>query len=124
MKTKTPKLTEATGRQLAVDLLREMAGYEIDDDDGPWPWSIQAMFRPEGESQDNVLLRYLDNIRQHGSREVLIGFCAVLTNHLGDCGPGGSTMREECYEKFTNRDITGKPGPWPRMEDDPRIAAS
>ena len=109
-------LTEADGRKLAVKMLREVSVYQIDDEDGPWPWSVQAMFRPEKMQQDNVLLRYLEKIQ--GNREALAGFCSIITDHLGQGGPGGGTLYERVYEKLTERDITGSPGPWPRMEDD------
>jgi len=112
--------TEADGRQLAVNMLRELDHFETNDEDGPWPWSINAMYRPEDTPQDNVVLRYLDNIQQRGSEDLLMGFCAVLTDYLGSAGSagGGGIADEAFYESLTERDVAGKPGPWPRMEDD------
>lgn len=113
-------LTEADGRALAIEMLAEMVGYETapGDVESLWPWSIAAMYRPEGTAQDNVLLRYLDVIRKRGGREALAGFCSIITDHLGQEGTGGGTCHLWVYEKLSERDIAGKPGPWPKMEDD------
>lgn len=108
--------TEADGRQLAVDLIRELEQYQTDDEDGPWPWNIKAMHRPKGTQQDNVVLRHLDTIQQSGSRSLLMGFCAVLTDYLGDAHHGGGLANVAFYEKLSEYDIAGRPGAWPKME--------
>jgi hypothetical protein len=117
-KSKCNLLTEADGRALAIDMLRMLDGYQTTNDENAlWPWSVAAMYRPEGTQQDNVVLRYLDAIQQQGSRGALAGFCAVVTDYLGyvgEVGPGTPFMH--VYERLTDRDITGRPGPWPTMD--------
>jgi hypothetical protein len=107
---------EAKGRALAIRLLYEMEEYETKPGDvtSQWPWSIEAKYRPEGTRQDNVLLRYLDDIQ--GNREVLTGFCAVFTDHLGQAGNVDQVRFISSYEELTERGMTGKPGPWPTLE--------
>lgn len=105
--------TEANGRQLAIDLLREFKAYE-QDDAGRWKWNIEAMHRAEGTPQENVVLRY---IHRCATPDVLAGFCSVLTDYVGSCETCG-TPDPEIYERLTERDMTGKPGPWPNLESD------
>jgi len=106
--------TELAGRALAIKMIEEMRAAM--DGAGPKPSSIEAMYRPEGTQQDNVLLRYFDAIG--GNREALAGFCAVLTDYIGsgeeDCCPSDPSF----YSHLTERDITGTPGPWPKMDDE------
>jgi hypothetical protein len=112
--------TERAGRLLAVKMLEEMERYSVedqtDDNEGGWPWSIYAKYRPRHTEQDNVLLRYLDELR--GSRAALVGFCAVITDHLGNDAVGGGAIYADCYKDLTARDMTGKPGPWPSLDDE------
>jgi hypothetical protein len=114
--------TEADGRQLAVDMIRELDHFKINED-SLWLWSINAKYRPEDTPQDNVLLRYLDNIQQRGSRDLLMGFCAVITDYFGCAGSAG-VPDEAFYETLSERDITGKPAPWPTMEEDDEASDS
>lgn len=37
---------------------------------------------------DNVLLRYLDQLRAEGDRELEAGFCSVLSDYVGTCAIG------------------------------------
>ena len=102
----------AKGRALAVEMLQHFEEYEANKLQC-FRWSIEAMYREKGTKQDNVLLRYLRRCRDP---ETLAGFCSVLTDYIGACVEG-TVMDSESYEKMTEREITGKPGPWPTMED-------
>ena len=110
-------LTEADGRKLAIKMLREFENYDGDIDIG-WRWQIEAKYREEGTQQDNVLLRHLATIRDAGNANALAGFCAVLTDYIGCCEDGG-VPDVRIYENLIERDITGKPGPWPTQDDQP-----
>ena len=109
--------TEADGRKLAVKMLAEIEVYETapGDMDTRWPWNIQAKYRPENTQQDNVVLRYVDALQ--GNKAALAGFCALLTDYLGEIEHVGPPNLE-FYKTLTTRDITGKPGPWPTMDDE------
>ena len=65
--------------------------------------------------QDNVVLRYIDAMQ--GNRAALAGFCAVLTDYIGNESHGGVPY-PSFYNKLTQRKITGTPGPWPTMDDE------
>lgn len=115
--------TVADGRAHAADLLNVMGRYETDDLQSPW--SIKAIFRPVGQAQDNVALEYLGKLQKHGTPEALAGFCSVLTDFLGQRGPGmGSGYDGSEYESLTKREMTGRSGKWPRIEDDPIMQPS
>ena len=101
-------LTEADGRALAVAMLRHF--WDVEDDQH----SIEAMYRTEGTQQDNVVLRYVGEAAA-GNADALTGFCAVLTDYIGSA-VGGSVPDEDIYENLTEREVTGKPGPWPTAE--------
>jgi len=102
----------AKGRALAVEMLDHFAEYPLNRIEC-FQWSIQAAYREEGTKQDNVVLRYL---RRCKDPETLAGFCSVLTEHIGSCVTG-SVVDSEFFEKLTERDMTGKPGPWPTPEE-------
>lgn len=105
--------TERAGRALAVKMMDEIepAGACCEF----WPWAIEAMFRPVGTQQDNVVLRYLDAIK---TRDELVDFCAVLTDYIGASRMGSPPGDSSYYSALTNRRITGQPGPWPTLDDE------
>ncbi len=107
--------TERDGRALAIKMIKEMG--DAMDDHGYSPSSIEAVYRPEGAQQDNVLLRYLDLLQRRGNREALAGFCSLLTDYISSGEEGCCPGDPEYYSSLTERDITGKPGPWPTMDD-------
>jgi hypothetical protein len=113
--------TELSGRLLAVDMLKQMEVYETapGDVESLWPWSHKAMYRPKGTQQDNVVLRYLETVQ--GKPKALVGFCSVLTDYTGQvvCQATERVMPflDFYTTRLTPRDLTGKPGPWPTMEE-------
>ena len=116
--------TERDGMAFAVKMLTEievdhradMFGPSQREEGGPWPLSIEAMYRAEGTQQDNIVLRYLDSIRD--CPEAMAGFCAVLTDHLFSSIVGGLDLWPD-YGDLTDHEIHGTPGrPWPSMDDD------
>jgi hypothetical protein len=109
--------TERDGRRLAVKMLREMESYQTSDwTGGCWPWSIQALYRPVGTQQDNVILRYIDSMLEN--RAALAGFCAVITDHLGHSECAGGTLYSHVYTRLTDRKIKGDPKAWPTLGED------
>jgi hypothetical protein len=81
------KLTEADGRQLAVDLLRELQDFGYLDE-----YLIQG---GTGRLANNVALRFLDTVRD--SAELRLGFAAVLTDFISGAYHRGVTD-PEAYE--------------------------
>jgi hypothetical protein len=106
--------TAADGRGLAVQVLEKMETYSID---ARWPWSLFARYRPKDTQQDNVVLRCIEAIQKKGTVEALAGFCAVMTDYIGqgECAEGHYFL--SIYEEATEREISGKPGPWPTLDD-------
>jgi hypothetical protein len=68
--------TAADGRQLAVDLLREIKSTGVDE------CLVECRYR-QGRTQCDVLARYLRTVRQTGSAEVEPGFVDALTDYVG-----------------------------------------
>ena len=68
-------LTEADGRQLAADMLKEMERIGFDE------LALDGAQYREGRPQNDVLARYLAAAR--GSADIERGFLAVLTDVLG-----------------------------------------
>jgi hypothetical protein len=107
--------TERDGRKLAAKMLREMETYQTGGPTGCWPWSIRAIYRPLGAQQDNVILRYIDSMQ--GNRAALAGFCAVITDHIGQGEVGGGTLFPWAYEKVTDLEAKGDPEAWPTLDE-------
>jgi hypothetical protein len=89
---------ERDGRELAVTML-----HDLQNCDGATS-SIEAEYRPAGTRQSNVVLRYLDTLRQINSRELDAGFSAILTDFIGTtlCG---CVPDPEFYEDLLNGDV-------------------
>lgn len=79
--------TRADGHKMAVAMLRAMENRPVE------CW----MFQVAGCEQDNVALRYLDALRQAGSRELEIGFAEVVTDFIASALDNG-VARPEAYE--------------------------
>lgn len=77
-------LSERDGRELAVQLICEL---EASDSEFS-PYSLEAEYRPPGKDLENILLRYLDAIDSRGSREVKVGFAAIITGYLSVVADG------------------------------------
>jgi hypothetical protein len=88
--------TRADGHKLAVAMLRAMEGR-------PDECLMLQMFTNVGVNkagvyeQDNVVLRYLDTLRQAGSRDLEIGFAEVVTDFIASALDNG-VARPEAYE--------------------------
>jgi hypothetical protein len=69
--------TEADGRALAVEMLREASDIGLND-------LAFREYERDGRPQDQLVLRYLDQLRD-ADRRVAIGFSSVLSDFLGSC---------------------------------------
>ncbi|HYC46444.1 MAG TPA: hypothetical protein VED01_13305 [Burkholderiales bacterium] len=107
--------TERDGRRLAAKMLRKMETYQTSDLTGCWPWSIRAVYRPLGTQQDNVVLRHINALQ--GNPAALAGFCAVITDHIGQGECGGGTLYPHAYAKLTDRETKGNPEAWPTLDE-------
>ena len=58
---------------------------------GMQPHSLFAAYRYQGEPQDNIALRYLQQAMRHGD-ECVAGFCAAISDLLGDSEAGGRSF--------------------------------
>ena len=110
---KTPR-TVAEGRQLAVEMLRQFEEYPLNKIEC-YQWSLDAKFREENTEQDNVVLAYLRRCR---GPQALIGFCSILTDYLGTCIDDGGVPYIGHYENLTEKQITGRPGAWPNVDEE------
>lgn len=77
------ELGECDGRELAVQLLRELGMANAD------ATTIDADCWPEGvHAQDNIVLRYLRALRESGSADLEAGFASILTDFIGSALDG------------------------------------
>lgn len=90
-------LTETDGRQLAVDMLREL-GQE-------WK-SFDLSDAPDGEITETLIARDPDTMRRFlgvvqdkGSPALERGFLCVLSEYLGAAVADGCTLELEAYER-------------------------
>lgn len=95
-------LGDADGRQLAVDLLRELRAAWEDES-----WLIDER---TGAQRDNVVLRYLAVLRTQGSPSAEAGFAAVLTDFMGSAVNGG-VPDPDLYERTYPQEPTGESSP-------------
>jgi hypothetical protein len=98
-----------------MKMLREMETYQTSDSSSCWPWSIQALYRPVGTQQDNVILRHTESMLEN--RAALGGFCAVITDYIGHAECGGGTLYPHVYERLTDREIKGDAEGWPTLDE-------
>ena len=96
-RTKMPDLSahtfsERDGRELAVSMFHELVGMSDEA-------SIEAQYRAAGTSQVNIVLRYLDTLREKDSRALEAGFGAILTDFIS-ATLDGCVPSPEFYEDF------------------------
>lgn len=89
-----PKFTKADGRELAVDMLRQIG--ELEPDLACMDRGTRISAGHTGE-QRNVVADYLRTIRQRGSAELEAGFGEVLVDFLASA-LDGSVPDPEFYE--------------------------
>ncbi len=83
--------TEAAGRQLAIELLRE--AYAVEDSEHEGDWCIEARHRKPGQPQFNFVAKYLEAV--DGKPCAAAGLASVLSDTLG----GGGRVDVEVYER-------------------------
>ena len=87
-------LTRAEGANLAFDMLRAMEGRAVE--------CSLLLEQCTGRQQDNVVLRFLDVLRQDATREAEDGFTRVVTDFLsGALNEGYRPMIEPKGEPAT-----------------------
>lgn len=96
--------TEAAGRKIAIELLREARAY-IDghkDDSGS---SIEAKYRKRGQPQDNFAAKFLAMI--DGKPRAAAGLASVLSDVLSMDGTTDLVVYEQADRQLRRRERRG-----------------
>lgn len=97
-----PTLTEADGRQLAVDMLRDLGDRWNDqeglDADGEPSEVTEALMNREPD----ILRRYLGQVHARNSPQVERGFLCVLSEYIGSAVEG-APLDLDAYDQHVDR---------------------
>jgi hypothetical protein len=85
-------LTEANGRELAIQMLREIEDAGLDE------CTIDQGCR-DGEAQNNIALRYIDSLGDN--KQLRIGFASMITEFVASYADGQSNSIVEFYQNMT-----------------------
>lgn len=98
-KSSKPQFTEADGRQLAVDMLREI---------GDWWFNVsESMSEAQGEKDamvpflrrdPRILRRYIRTVEAKRSAALSRGFFTVVTEYIGGAIHGAPSDIDSAYE--------------------------
>lgn len=84
-------LTEANGREIAIQMLREIENAGLDE------CTIEQDCR-DGGAQNNVALRYIDKLGD--SKQLRAGFASMITEFVASYADGRSNSMAEFYQNM------------------------
>ena len=91
------------GVELALAMLKEMEDADCEFS----RYGLEPRYRQPGKEQDNIVLRYLDDIRKRGDRALEDGFTSLLTEYVSSCVEGGVPEARFYWEQLLQERTSG-----------------
>jgi hypothetical protein len=91
------------GLELALAMLKEMEDADCEFS----RYGLEPRYRRAGTQQDNIVLRYLDDIRRCDDRALEEGFTSLLTEYVSSCVDGAVPEARFYWEQMLQKRASG-----------------